>query len=79
MILSAHFFKSSGVDFHLSNWPLDNYMENRIKGQRYGGVFMINFERSQSYQCLLMAVIQVDGHVSIINTCHIYQRPPRQV
>ena len=34
-------------------------------------IFMDYFERSQSYQCLLMAVIQVDGHVSIINACHI--------
>ncbi len=39
-------------------------------------VFMDDFERSQSYQCLLMAVIQVDGHVSIINTCHICIKDP---
>ncbi len=67
------FLKSSRIDFHLVRIiDLQIIIQKIIQGDNnMKRIFMDYLERSQSHQCLLMTIIQIDRYIPVINSRHI--------
>ena len=53
------------------SWIADNDRESHTKGQRYAKHPHGSLQRSQSHECLLMPVIQINRNISVIDSRHI--------
>ena len=67
------FLKCTGIDIHLFRIVgLQVIIKKIIQGNNdMQGIFVNHFKRSQSHQCLLMTMIQINGNISVINSSHI--------